>query len=111
MSEVAKSSFSRNLAASIKETVMIEKKSNRILIGAMNLLAVSSPMLVSQVSHADPADQKIEKLKVASLKSFESTWLKVPNLCKARGFDASPVFLENKEISSHILKIYASFEA
>lgn len=90
---------------------MIEKNSARVLIGAMNLLAVGSPMLVSQVSHASTADQKIEKLNVASLKSIESTWLKVPNACKARGFNASPVSLENKEIASHVQNIYASFGA
>jgi len=88
---------------------MIEKNGARILIGAMNLLAVGSPMLVSQVSHAVTTDQKIEKLNVASLKSIESTWLKVPNACKARGFNANPVSLESKEIASHIQSIYASF--
>ncbi len=88
---------------------MIEKNSARVLIGAMNLLAVGSPMLVSHVSYAATSDQKIEKLNVASLKSIESTWLKVPNACKARGFNASPVSLENKEIASNIQNIYASF--
>lgn len=88
---------------------MIEKNSARFLIGAMNLLAVGSPMLATQVSHAAIENQKIEKLNVASLKSIESTWLKVPNACKARGFNASPVSLENKEISAHIQNIYASF--
>lgn len=88
---------------------MIEKNSARVLIGAMNLLAVGSPMLVSQISHAATTDQKIEKLNVASLKSIESTWLKVPTACKARGFNASPVSLENKEIASRIQNIYSSF--
>ncbi|MEN0060249.1 MAG: hypothetical protein AAGB31_15530 [Bdellovibrio sp.] len=90
---------------------MIEKNSMRVLVGAMNLLAVGSPMLTNHLSHAATADQKFEKLNVASLKSIESTWLKVPNTCKARGFNASPVSLENKEISSHIQNIYASFGA
>ena len=88
---------------------MIGKNCAHVLIGAMNLLVVGSPMLASQVSHAAPADQKIEELNVASLKSIESTWLKVPNSCKARGFNASPVSLENKAISAHIQNIYASF--
>lgn len=88
---------------------MVEKKSAHVLIGAMNLLAVGSPMLAGQVSYAAISDHKIEKLNVASLKSIESAWLKVPNACKARGFNASPVSLENKEISSHIQSIYASF--
>ena len=88
---------------------MIEKNSARVLIGAMNLLAVSSPMLVSQVSLAATTDQKIEKLNVVSLKSIESTWLKIPNACKARGFNASPASLENKEVATHIQSIYTSF--
>jgi len=88
---------------------MIEKNSARVLIGAMNLLVVGSPMLVGQASHAATTDHKIEKLNVASLKSIESTWLKVPGACKARGFNASPISLENKEIASHVQNIYASF--
>ncbi len=95
--------------AVIKEISMFEKKSVRALIGAINLLAVSSPVLANQVSYATTSDQKIEKLNIASLKSIESTWLEVPNACKARGFNASPVSLENKEISSHVQSIYASF--
>jgi hypothetical protein len=88
---------------------MIEKNSARILVGAMNLLAVGSPMLASQVSHAGPADQKIKKLNAASLRSIESTWLKVPNSCKARGFNASPISVKNKAISAQVQNIYASF--
>lgn len=90
---------------------MVEKNSTCVLIGAMNLLVVGSPLLRGQVSHAATVDQKIEELNVASFKSIESTWLKVPNVCKARSFNTSPVFLENKEIPSHIQNIYASFEA
>ncbi len=88
---------------------MIEKNSARVLIGALNLLAVGSPMLASQATHAATMDQKIEKLNSASLKSIESTWLKVPVACKARGFNASPMSLENKEIAPRIQNIYASF--
>ncbi len=89
---------------------MIEKNGARVLIGAVNLLALGSPLLVSQVSHATTADQKIEKLNSASLKSIESTWLAVPNACKARGFNANAVSLENKDVAFHIQSIYASFE-
>lgn len=87
------------------------KSRARVIIGAMNLLAVSSPMLMSQTTHAATTDQEIEMLNVASLKSIESTWLKVPNTCKARAFNANPVPLKNKEIPSHIRNIYASFGA
>lgn len=88
---------------------MVENNRSRVLFGAMNLLAVSSPLLLSQAAHAATADQKIEKLNVASLESIESTWLKVPMKCKARGFNASPISVENKALGAHIRKLYASF--
>ncbi len=100
---------SHNYVVVNKEIAMIEKSSARVLVGAMNLLVVGSPMLASQVTHAATSEQKIEKLNVASLKSIESTWLKVPMACKARGFNASPTSIENKQISSNIQNIYASF--
>jgi hypothetical protein len=90
---------------------MTKQKSAHILIGAMNLLAVASPLLTSQVSKAAIHDQKVEKLNRASLKSLESTWIKVPHSCKARGFNASPVSLQSHTVSSHIQTIYASFGA
>jgi len=90
---------------------MVETKGARLLIGGMNILAASSPLLVSQVSHAGTADQRIEHLNMASLKSIESTWLNVPNSCKARAFNASPVSLGHSEVASEIQNIYASFGA
>ncbi|MGZ3742303.1 MAG: hypothetical protein ACXWRE_11660 [Pseudobdellovibrionaceae bacterium] len=88
---------------------MSENKGSRMLIGAMNLLAIGVPMLSTQASHAATVDHKIEKLNVASLNSIESTWFKVPMICKARNFNASAVPLENKEVSSHIQNIYSSY--
>ena len=88
---------------------MFEKKGARAFIGAMNLLAVGSPMLANQVAHSAVTDKKVEMLNVASLKSMESTWLRVPHACKARGFHASPVTLENKSISANVQNIYSSF--
>ncbi len=82
-----------------------------MLVGVLNLLAVGSPMLTSQVSHAANIEEKTQVLNEASLKSIESTWLEVPNTCKARMFNASPVSLDNREVASHIQSIYASFEA
>lgn len=90
---------------------MIEKRNMNVVIGAMNLLVVASPLLASEVSHVITADKKIEKLNATSLKSIESTWLQVPNACKARGFNASPVALENNKTRLHIQNIYASFGA
>lgn len=88
---------------------MNKNNTARALLGAINLITVSSPMLVNQVSYAATTDQKIEKLNVASLKSIESSWIKVPIICKARAFNASPVQLEDQVAASHVQSIYESF--
>ena len=90
---------------------MIEKSGTSVLVGVMNLLAATSPMGISHAPHAATNDQKIEKLNHASLKSIEGAWLKVPNSCKARGFNASATAVEKKTPSARIQNIYASFEA
>ena len=89
---------------------MNKTKGANILNGALNLLAVSTPMLASQSLQVALTDKKIEQVNFASIKSIESSWLKVPLVCKARGFNASPVSLENKEIASHIRDIYSLYQ-
>lgn len=93
---------------------MIEENRARVFIGAMNLLVAGSPMLISQgLQAATPSvtSQTTEELNVTSLQSIESAWLKLPKSCKARGFNASPVSVEHRELSSQIQNIYASFGA
>lgn len=90
---------------------MIEKKSAGVIIGAMNLLAIGAPVLASQNLNVQFQNNKMEQLNIASIKSIESTWLKVPAACKARGFNASPVSLKVKATASHIQSIYSSFQA
>ena len=90
---------------------MIEKKSASVIIGAMNLLAIGAPMLASQSAYVHSSDKKMEQVNIASIKSIESTWLQVPAACKARGFNASPVSLEVKEMASHIQSIYSLYQA
>lgn len=90
---------------------MIEKKSAGVIIGAMNLLAIGAPMLASQNLNVHSLDKKMEQVNIASIKSIESTWLKVPAACKARGFNASPVSLDVKEMASHIQSIYSLYQA
>ena len=93
---------------------MNEKKSvgeiAGVIIGAMNLLAIGTPMLASQSLHIALTDKKMEQVNIASIKSIENTWLQVPVACKARGFNASPVSLEVKEIASHIQSIYSLYQ-
>lgn len=42
----------------------------------------------------------------ASLASIESTWLKIPNSCKAKGFNAEPVAIEHAALSSAVAAVY-----
>ena len=92
----------------MKENYM-NKKLSRVLLGVLNLLAISSPFVVSPTAHAAATEKKISQVNTASLKAIESTWLKVPKTCKARGFHAEAVSLENKTVNSQIQKIYSSF--
>lgn len=95
--------------------------SSRIL-NVANLVAVGSSLLAIPAAHAQPVrrqavhgnnahPQTVEKLNVASLKSIESTWLSVPNSCKARGFNADPVSLQVTALKPKLQQIYASFGA
>lgn len=74
------------------------------MLGAMNLLTVSMPALAH-----NGADQKMEKINVASIRAIEGAWLRVPKSCKARGFHASPVALESNQASVQIQSIYALY--
>lgn len=89
---------------------MIKNRGAQVIMGAANLLVAVSPMFANQANHVSAMDQKIEKLNATSLKSIESTWLKVANACKARGFNADPVALESGSASSQAQAIYSSFE-
>ncbi len=89
---------------------MIGNKSG-VIIGAMNLVALGTAVQASQISNLHASDKKVEQVNTASLKSIESTWIKVPVACKARHFNASPVLLEVKEMASHILSIYSVYPA
>lgn len=87
---------------------MTKNPNTQILIGALNLLAISGPAHAA-VAPVATTEQKIQALNTASLKSIESGWLKVPVICKARGFNANPESLENKQVTRQIQSIYSSF--
>lgn len=80
-----------------------------VLIGALNILSLISPFQSNNATDAIKSVQKMEQLNIASVKSIESTWLKVPSSCKARGFNAEAKTLKNKEPLAHIQKIYSSY--
>jgi hypothetical protein len=94
--------------------MMMEKKNVQVMAGALNLLALSLPLLTTPAAHGASAEvtttttQKIETLNAASLHSIEKSWLAVPESCKARGFNASPVTLQNRTASAEAQSIYAA---
>ena len=89
---------------------MSGNKSAQVLVGALNLLAVASPLVGQAALASTPLDHKIEIMNAASLTSIESTWLRVPAACKARGFNAAAVRLEAPKASAQVQDIYSSFE-
>jgi hypothetical protein len=96
--------------------MMMKKKDVQVMAGALNLLALSLPLLTTPAAHGASAEvtttaQKVETLNAASLHSIEKSWLAVPNTCKARGFNASPVTLQNRMASAGAQSIYAAFGA
>lgn len=88
----------------------MKNTSTHLLLGAAGLLAANSPLLVNQANASLVAEPKMEALNVASLKSIESTWLKVPATCKARAFNADAVQLTQKAAHHRIQAIYASYK-
>ena len=87
----------------------MKNKNSHLVLGAVSLLAANSPVGAHTTSTTH--DSKIEALNTASFQSMESTWLKVPRACKARGFHANPSELINKEASQPAQTIYASYKA
>lgn len=74
---------------------------------AMNLFTIQTQAKTAgNIDSGSP-----EAINIASLKSIESTWLKVPNACKAAGFNAQPQVLKNDLISAHAASVYQSFGA
>ena len=88
---------------------MIQTTAARVLVGAVNLLIAASPLAPVQNTQALNLESKTEKLNVASLKSIESSWLKIPAACKARGFNADVSTLDTSSVSPGIRDLYASF--
>lgn len=89
----------------------MKNTSSHLLLGAVGLLATNSPLISNQATATVVSEAKMTAINVASLKSMESTWLKVPMACKARGINADATSLVQKAASQDIQAIYASYEA
>jgi len=81
------------------------------LLGAVNLVLAGSPAWSQPAPSTAVSHDGIEQANIATFKAIESTWLKVPNLCKAVTFHASPAPVEKRILSAAIQSIYSSFEA
>lgn len=82
-----------------------------LILGAMNLVAAGAPIIADQAAAAAAREEKTEVLNTASLQAIESTWLKIPTMCKARHFNADPVPQTRREARPEVQALYASFEA
>jgi hypothetical protein len=89
---------------------MSQVSNAKAIMGAMSLLTAATPMIANQSPTVAAHDQKVDQLNMMSLNSMESTWLKVPHLCKARAFHAT-ASSKSEEMAAQVKSIYASFGA
>lgn len=94
---------------------MINTNANtKLLVSAVGLIAAASPLLADQARASAASDSAVgssmEALNFASLKSIESSWLEVPEICKARNFNAAAVELSHKEAQKAVQAFYAAYE-
>lgn len=96
---------------------MTKINNKKALLGALNLLIAGSELqgqsafksdLVSSAAEVNPI-HTTKNLNLVSLKTIESSWLKIPPTCKARSFNANPSTLAHQEISQQVLNIYSSY--
>lgn len=88
----------------------MKNTSSQLLLGAVSLLAVNGSLLADHAVASSDSESKMTALNVASLKSIESTWLKVPAACKARGMNADATQLTDKDARDSVQAIYATYE-
>ena len=91
------------------------KKLKAIGAASTHLLALASlingfrPATV--VVSADSKTDATERLNMASLKSIESSWLQVPGICKAKGFNAEPIIIQSEALRSDVSALYKNLQA
>lgn len=94
---------------------------SRLLVSSLTLAgaqlaALLAPFLPAALAHADAglmADKtaRTASANASSLQSIESTWLKIPTACKARGFNASPVEVPAESGLAEVMQIYQALKA
>lgn len=98
----------RNHATSIDGNDLMWKNSARYVLASANLLIAGSAMAATPIVAPETGNQ-VERLNAASVKAVESSWLAVPNACKARGMNADPHPLAVKSARPIVQHIYAAF--
>lgn len=97
--------------ANNKEKQVTQKK--KVALAGLNLLALASTLFnynveVDSKVNSDSKENQVAKINASTLKSIESTWLRVPMSCKAKGFNAEPTALVGERPSNAALAVYQS---
>ncbi len=88
------------------------KRTSPYILGAVNLIVATASNLVfaKAVETKKIFDPSAHQLNQDSLKSIESSWLQIPQICKARNFNADPVQHKKSDLAPHVGSIYASYD-
>lgn len=100
----------------IVEAEMPEREINmnnlkKVTIAALQTTVAVGSMSSIAVAANHQADQKPSQIDInrTSLKAIETSWLNVPRVCKAAGFNAQPVALSVEMRSESVNSIYSKF--
>lgn len=88
---------------------MENNKLSKIILGALSLITANETLAHSSIVTTNKDQDSIATINRASLSSIERTWLKVPSLCKARAFNASPVVVKQEYTSDAIASLYSKY--
>lgn len=83
---------------------MNQNNGAQIALAAMGLLTLGTGIAAQA-----QAGQQMEVLNAASLTSMQSSWIKFPIHCKARGFNADAAPIASKVLRAEVQNVYASF--
>lgn len=86
---------------------MKNNKKIQWFVSTVSLLALDHSAIANTTQIETPTQ---EKLNMDSLKSIEGSWLKVPGMCKAKGFNANPLSLEIKAQSTQAQETYLAYD-
>jgi hypothetical protein len=74
-------------------------------LAALVAALLPTPTPMSPAASSDPTNA-LAGLNTASLQAIESSWIKVPHTCKAKGFNAEPTPVAPVALSAEVATIY-----